>query len=203
MVMVTMPIIGFLTSKLPAKYMIAFGWLISAGGMYISTKLLSLNISFGGAAVIMLVQFSPLAFIFIPTMTASFIGVPQDKSDSVSGLTNFMRNIGMSFGAAGVQTILARRQQFHIARLTDHLSPGSPALTMAFQALAARSRGTGNSGSLTSGLALIYRSLMAQAAALSFLDTYVILGVGSAAMFFISFLLKSNDPRHTEMHAGG
>ncbi len=204
LVMVVMPIVGFFGSKLPAKYMIAFGWLLSAGGMYLSTKLLSLNISFGGAAVIMLVQFAPLAFIFIPTMTASFVGVPQDKSDSVSGLTNFMRNIGMSFGAAVVQTVLARRQQFHLARLADHLSAGNIGLTINFQAMAlhAHSAGFGPFGAQAAVVAQIYRAFMIQAAALSFLDAYVILGIGSSAMFFLSFLLKSNDPKSTEAHGG-
>jgi DHA2 family multidrug resistance protein len=203
-VMVVMPIVGLLTSKIPAKYMIAFGWLLSAGGMYISTRLLSLEISFGGAAVIMLLQFVPMGFIFIPTMTASFVGVPRDKNDSVSGLTNFMRNIGMSFGAAVVQTILARRQQFHLARLSDHLSPGSPGLTVNFQemALHARSAGLGPYGTQAAVIAQIYRSLMMQAAALSFIDAYVILGIGSAVMFLVSFLLKRNDPRKAEGIAG-
>jgi len=199
-VMVTMPIVGLLTSKVPAKYMIAFGWLLSAGGMYLSTKLLSLGISFSGAAVIMLLQFVPLAFIFIPTMTASFVGVPQDKSDSVSGLTNFMRNIGSSFGTAVVQTVLARRQQFHLARLADHLSLGDPGVAFNSQAmmLHARSAGLGPFGTQAAVIAQIYQSFMMQASALSFIDVYVILGIGSAAMFFFSFLIKSNDPRHTE-----
>jgi DHA2 family multidrug resistance protein len=171
--------------------------------MYISTKLLSLNISFSGAAVIMLVQFVPLAFIFIPTMTASFVGVPQDKSDSVSGLTNFMRNIGMSFGAAVVQTVLARRQQFHLARLADHLSLGDPGVAFNSQAmmLHARSAGLGPFGTQAAVIAQIYREFMMQAAAMSFIDAYVILGIGSAAMFFLSFLLKSNDPRNAEQHS--
>jgi DHA2 family multidrug resistance protein len=204
MVMVTMPIIGFLTSKLPAKYMIAFGWLISAGGMYISTKLLSLGISFSGAAVIMMLQFVPVAFILIPTMTASFVGVPQDKSDSVSGLTNFMRNIGSSFGTAVVQTVLARRQQFHLARLADHLSLGDPGVAFNSQAmlLHARSAGLGPFGTQAAVMAQIYQAFMMQAAALSFIDVYVILGIGSAVMFFLSFLLKSNDPKNTELHTG-
>jgi DHA2 family multidrug resistance protein len=204
MVMVTMPIIGFLTSKLPAKYMIAFGWLISAGGMYLSTKLLSLGISFSCAAVIMMLQFVPVAFILIPTMTASFIGVPQDKSDSVAGLTNFVRNIGMSFGTAVVQTVLARRQQFHLARLADHLSLGDPGVVFNSQALMlhARSAGLGPFGTQAAVVAQIYRAFMMQAAAMSFIDVYVVVGMGSAAMFFLSFLLKSNDPRSTEQYSG-
>jgi DHA2 family multidrug resistance protein len=172
--------------------------------MYISTKLLSLNISFSGAAVIMLVQFVPLAFIFIPTITASFVGVPQDKSDSVSGLTNFMRNIGSSFGTAVVQTILARRQQFHLARLADHLNAGDPGVAFNSQAmmLHARSAGLGPFGTQAAVVAQIYQAFMMQAAAMSFIDVYVILGIGSAVMFFLSFLLKSNDPKSTEQSAG-
>jgi DHA2 family multidrug resistance protein len=204
LVLVTMPVVGLLTSKLPAKYLIALGWFISAAGLYLSTKLLSLQMSFSGAAVIMLVQYAPLAFIFVPTITASYIGVPQDKSDSVSGLTNFVRNIGMSFGAAIVQTVLARRQQFHLARLADHLSAGTPGLTINAQAMAlhARSAGLGPFGTQAAVIAQIYRTFMMQAAAMSFIDVYVILGVGSAAMFFLSFLLKSNDPRSTEQVGG-
>jgi hypothetical protein len=38
---------------------------------------------------------------------------------------------------------------------------------------------------------------MMQATTLSFIDVYVILGIGSAAMFFLSFLLKSNSPKNT------
>ncbi len=204
LVLVTMPVVGLLTSKLPAKYLIALGWFISAAGLYLSTKLLSLQMSFSGAAVIMLVQYAPLAFIFVPTITASYIGVPQDKSDSVSGLTNFVRNIGMSFGAAVVQTVLARRQQFHLARLADHLSLGDPGVAFNPQAmmLHARSAGLGPFGTQAAVIAQIYRAFMMQAAAMSFIDTYVIMGVGSAAMFFLSFLLKSNDPKSAEQLSG-
>jgi len=151
----------------------------------------------------MLLQFAPMGFIFIPTMTASFVGVPQDKSDSVSGLTNFMRNIGMSFGAAVVQTVLARRQQFHLARLADHLSLGDPGVAFNSQALMlhARGAGLGPFGTQAAVVAQIYQSFMMQAAAMSFIDAYVILGIGSAVMFVLSFLLKTNDPKHTEQHS--
>ncbi|MGO8757162.1 MAG: DHA2 family efflux MFS transporter permease subunit [Terracidiphilus sp.] len=204
LVMVTMPVVGYLTSRFPAKYIIAFGWAASAAGLYLSAKLLSLNLSFGGAAVIMLLQFAPMSFIFLAAITASFVGVPQDKSDAVTGLTNFMRNLGMSFGTAGVQTILARRQQFHLARLADHLSLGSPGLTVGSQemALQAQSAGLGPYGTQAAVAAQIYRSFMMQAAALSFIDAYVIIGAGSAVMVFVSFLLKRNDPSTAEGPAG-
>jgi hypothetical protein len=42
---------------------------------------------------------------------------------------------------------------------------------------------------------------MGQAAALSYLDTYVVLAAAAAAMFFLSFLLKSNNPKSTDQMA--
>src|SRR5262249_53499704 len=44
-----MPIVGQLTTKFPAKYIMAFGWLCLAIGMYVSTRQLDLLISFGAA----------------------------------------------------------------------------------------------------------------------------------------------------------
>jgi DHA2 family multidrug resistance protein len=197
----TMPVIAVLSSKIPVKYLIAFGWFLSAVGLFLSTRFLSLGVSFGIASGIMVLQYAPIGFIFVPAVTSSYFGIPQDKSDAVSGLTNFIRNIGSSVGASVVTTILARRQQFHLARLTDHLSAGAPSLAITFQALASHVRGMGGAAAQTMGLALVYQFLMAQAAALSYIDTYVVLGTGSAAMFFLSFLLKSNDPKHTEQQA--
>jgi DHA2 family multidrug resistance protein len=199
---ITMPLVAALTTKVPVKFLIALGWLFSAGGLYLSTRLLSLGVSFPVAAVIMVLQYAPISFIFVPAMTAAYFGVAKDKSDAVSGMSNFMRNIGSSFGASLVTTVLARRQQFHLARLTEHLGPGSAAMTSTFQTLASRMHGSAGAGGQTMGLALVYQYVMGQGAALSFIDTYAVLGTASAAMFFVSFLLKSNDPKHTEVHTG-
>jgi hypothetical protein len=87
-----------------------------------------------------------------------------------------------------------------MVRLGEHLGSGAPSLSLTFQSLASRMQDTGGAGGQTMGLALIYQFLMAQAATLSYLDTYVVLGIGSTVMFFVSFLLKTNDPKHTEQH---
>jgi hypothetical protein len=40
-----------------------------------------------------------------------------------------------------------------------------------------------------------------QMPAASVIDVCVVVGTGSAAMYFLSFLLKSNDPRSAEQHS--
>ena len=203
-VLVTLPFVAMLTAHVPAKYIIAFGWFISAAGLYISTRLFSLHISFGVAAFIMLLQFVPVGVIFVPATTVSYVGVPRDRSDAVAGLTNFLRNIGSSVGASIVTTILARRSQFHLVRLSDHLGAGSFGFLSYFSEtiLRLRSLGLGPSGSMAATIASIYRGFLMQATTLAYIDVYVVLGLGSAAMFFLSFLLSSNDPKATEQHLG-
>lgn len=45
------PVIGFLSSKIQARYLIAFGWLALSLAMYYSSRRLDLEISFRSAAV--------------------------------------------------------------------------------------------------------------------------------------------------------
>ncbi len=204
--LLVMPLVGFLTSKVALKYLMALGWLLSAVGLYISTNLISLQISFKTAAMVMLVQYVPLGFIFIPATTAAYIGVPQGKTDAVSGLVNFMRNLGSSVGTSVAQTIVTRRQQFHMSRLSSHTTMGSPNFVRQLQAmtnsLQAQNAGLGMMGAQRRGLGQFYQIVMSQASSLSYVDAYALLGWGAALMFMLSFALNSNDPAHTEQQAG-
>jgi len=112
-ILVEMPIVGQLTTKIPAKYIMAFGWLCLAFGMYYSTLGLDLEISFGAASRLRIVQAFGLGFLFVPINLSAYVGVPAEKGNNVSGLVNFMRNIGSSVGTSMVTTLLARRAQFH------------------------------------------------------------------------------------------
>ena len=50
-----------------------------------------------------------------------------EKGNSVSGLMNFMRNIGSSVGTSMVTTLLARRAQFHQSILAYNATNYDPA----------------------------------------------------------------------------
>jgi MFS transporter, DHA2 family, multidrug resistance protein len=133
--LVTMPIVGVLTAKLPAKYLIAVGWLVSTMAMYWSAYMMSMQISSDTAALMMMIQFVPTSFIFITATTTAYVGVPQNRSDSVAGLSNFMRNISSSVGTSLVQIIVARRTQFHLIRMTDHTTLGNSSFIGLLQGL--------------------------------------------------------------------
>jgi DHA2 family multidrug resistance protein len=199
-VLLMLPIAGALTTQVPVKFIMAFGWLLSTAAMIYSTRVHSLQISFGYACLMMVAQFAPIAYIFISATTASYFGVKKDRSDSVSGLINFMRNMGSSVGTSLVQTILARRTQFHMSRLGEHAVASDPSFQYNMAA-GARLMGGGSSG-VGAALGRAYMSLQMQAMTLSYVDAYMFMAWCSAAMFFVSFLLKKNDPHSTEVAMG-
>jgi len=98
LLLIEMPVVGQITTKIPAKYIVAFGWLTLALSMFYSTSHLDLLISFRFATWVRALQSVGLGFLFVPINLVSFIGVPADKGNSVAGIINFMRNIGSSVG---------------------------------------------------------------------------------------------------------
>ena len=192
----TMPLIGVLSGKFQARYLIAFGWLSLVLGFYYSAVRLDLDISFGVASAIRVVQVIGLPFLFVPINLASYVGMAPEKSSSVSGLINFMRNIGSSVGTSMVTTLIARRAQFHQVHLVANVAPGQPTFAQAAAALAAHLTASGMNAerAMTQAYALIYRTLVAQASTLAYIDTFFILAAGAAIMFLLSFTLRKNDP---------
>lgn len=191
-----MPIAGVLSSKVQARYLIAFGWLVLSLGMYYSTQHLDLEISFRAAAILRVIQVFGLGFLFVPINLASYVGVPVEKSSSVAGLINFMRNIGSSIGTSMVTTLIARRAQFHQVYLVAHIHPGQPAFTQAVKALAARlaESGLDATRATSQAYARLYHVLIGQATTLAYIDTFWVLSVGAGIMVLLSFALRKNDP---------
>src|SRR6201998_1749723 len=118
-----MPIMGQLTTKIQARYLIAFGWLSLSIAMFYSTTRIDLLISFSAATWLRIAQVIGLGFLFVPISLVAYIGIAPEKNNAVAGLVNFMRNMGSSVGTSIVTTLIARRSQFHQARLVEHARP--------------------------------------------------------------------------------
>ena len=191
-----MPIVGQLTTRFPAKYIIAFGWLALAGGMYFSTQWLDLEISFRSAAWLRVAQAVGMGFLFVPITLAGYIGIPPQKSNSVAGIINFMRNIGSSVGTSMVTTLLARRAQFHQSVLSYHTTRYDPAFRNQVAGLAQQLAHSGVTppDARVQALGRVYQGVQAQAATLSYLDTFMVLAVGAGIMFVLAFIVRRNDP---------
>jgi DHA2 family multidrug resistance protein len=191
-----MPIMGQLTTKLQARYLIAFGWLSLSIAMFYSTQRIDLLISFSAATWLRIAQVIGLGFLFVPITLVAYIGIAPEKNNSVAGIINFMRNMGSSVGTSMVTTLIARRSQFHQGRLVQNVRVDNPNLVNAANGLAQHlaTAGVGKHEALPTAYARIYEALQAQAATLAYIDTFMVLCVGSAIMFLLAFVLKKNDP---------
>jgi len=191
-----LPIVGQLTTRFQARYLIAFGWLALACTMYLSTKRIDLLISFGSATWLRVLQYVPLGFIFIPASTVAYLGIAGERNNAVAGLINFMRNIGSSVGTSMVVTIIARRSQFHEHSLGENASGLNSHFEDAIRGTAGKLAEGGLSapGAHQQALLRFYHTLESQAATLAYIDTYFVLSVSAAIMFGLSFALAKNDP---------
>ncbi len=191
-----MPVAGALAGRVQARYLIAFGWLTLSIGMFYSTRRLDLQISFGSASVLRMFQVFGLGFLFVPINLVGFSSTPLEKSNSASGLLNFMRNIGSSVGTSMVTTVLARRAQVRQAYMVKHITSGQPAFAQASSALAARLAASGVQANLAAQKAsgMLYQALIGQASTLAYIDMFTILGTGAAVLFLLSFALRKNQP---------
>lgn len=63
--------------------------------------------------------------IMIPLSTLTTAGIEREQTGSASALFNMMRNLGGSVGIALVSTLLIQREQFHSARLGEHITGAS------------------------------------------------------------------------------
>jgi DHA2 family multidrug resistance protein len=203
LVLIEMPIVGKLTSKIQARYLIAFGWFSMALAMMYSTSHFGLFLDFWTATRIRIVQVVGIGFLFVPITLVAFVGIPQAQSNMASGIINFMRNIGSSVGTSMVITMIARRSQYHQSVMIGNLTSGHAAFLNGVNGLTdglARAGFSPDDAQMRAHAAL-YQAAQQQATTLAYIDTFWTLGVAAAIMFAFSFTLRSNEPGRGEAHA--
>jgi DHA2 family multidrug resistance protein len=133
-----------------------------------------------------------LPFLFLPVTTASYDGVPPDKTNQASALINVARNIGGSMGVALAQTILAQRQQFHQSRLIEHAAPSDigyqqtiETMTRFFQA-----QGSNASDAASQAVAWVGRTLQHQVDLLAYIDVFWTLAIIAVLMIPTAAVLR-------------
>jgi len=195
--LIELPLVGQLAGRIQARYLIAFGWAVLTITMFFSTRRIDLQISFASATWLRIAQYVPIGFIFIPATMVAYLGLPQEKSNAVAGLVNFVRNIGSSVGTSAVTTILARRAQVHQVMLASHTSFGDSS----FRDSATLSRIVSAKRCRPAGLAGIDEDLRhyAQSGVDALLHRYVLDAWNRRRNHvLLTFLLRKNNPRGRE-----
>jgi DHA2 family multidrug resistance protein len=186
-----MPVAGRLAGKVQPRTLIAIGAAICALAMFDMTRING-SVDFRFFAVSRMLLSVGLPFVFIPILTASFAGIPRNKTDMASALINVARNTGGSIGISLANNVLAHREQFHQSRLVELVNPS----TTQFQAALKRMIDyfAAHGGSLAQAqqqaFAWVAQQVQAQAALLAYIDVFWALMMISAAAVPLALILR-------------
>ncbi len=189
--LISMPIAGKLVSKVNPKKILAVGISICALSTYTMSQF-NLTTDFWTFVWPRVLLGLGMGFTFIPLTTMTLSHIPRENMTEASSLYNLLRNLGGSVGIAFTTTMLARRAQFHQARLVEHLSPFDPGYTMYYDKLTSF---LGSKGLPATGAdGLMYRELVRQSTTLAFTDAFLIICLLILSVLPLVFIMQRAAP---------
>jgi DHA2 family multidrug resistance protein len=196
-----MPVVGILISRVDARYLLAFGFMVTGLALFHMTSM-DLQMSPGYAAQLRFIQACGLGFLFIPIQTLSYTDVKPENNNDVSGLTNLARNIGGSVGTALVATLLARRSQTHQDYLGAHISGAEQLFRSRIAGLEQHlmTSGYGSTSAHAGAMGMMYRQLGLQSSMLAYIDIVRLFGTAAICMVPLAFFMRKAKPGRPAAH---
>lgn len=186
-----MPIVGKVVNIVPAKYLIAFGMALNAGGMWL-TGFITPQTDYTTFTLVRIAQTLGLPFLFVSASTLAFSQISPQKSNNASAIISLMRNLGGSIGISLVTNYLIHHQQVEQNILAQHLVTTNPGYQAAFSHYTQVISQLGISDSSYLAMAKIYQELLHQASILAFRDTYHLLAAVMLCLAFIALFMPKN-----------
>ncbi len=189
--MVMMIVAGRSLGKLDPRLMVSLGYLAVAAGLFNLTRL-SLDSTFGEVTLWRALQVIGLPFVFIPISTLNYVGVPRSKSNQISSLSNFARNLGGSAGTALLTTFLARTAQTHQVQLAANVVPGSLPYRHYIGGITSmlKSSGMSTAQATQTALGFAYQQMLRQASMLSYKNAFAVLAAAIFCLIPLPFLMR-------------
>jgi DHA2 family multidrug resistance protein len=190
-----MPFAGYATSKISARTLAVCGFILFVISFRYAAAVTNLQMSFGEASFLRVIQMLPIPFCFISITNAAYVGMPKEESNQVSGLINFARNIGGSILIAMTNAQVTSRAIWHQQHLQGAMQSGSAGYQQHLQSLTGflgNSFGAANGAGLA--MASIYNQLNQQAQMQGYQDVYMELSWMSVGLVLLAFLLSKNRP---------
>ncbi len=186
-----MPVAGIWAMKFDPRKVIAEGLLLTSVSMPWMLRI-SLYADFSTVVWMRVFQFVGIPLISIPISTLAHVGMRQQDNNQVSGISNFVRNLGGAIGVSFLVSYLTRHQQSSRIDLVAHRHRGNVFFDRFMAGLQRSAVPTGESASDSSGhaLAQIQQLVDAQASEIAFMSAFFVLGVIVAFPIPLPFLMK-------------
>jgi DHA2 family multidrug resistance protein len=186
-----MPVIGYLTSKMDNRWLIAFGFsLFGAASLWFG----EVNLSIGQWTFLWAILISGFGSgcVFVPLSTTTMAFLKNEEIGNASGLYNLFRNIGGSIGISVVNTIVARHEQLHRSELAGSLNAARPSVRSAMQGMQQylSAQGASPATAVQRTYGLLDQALTGQARLWSYVDDFRYMALACFACVPIVFTLK-------------
>jgi len=197
--LISMPLVGLLIGRLDARKIMAAGFLIGGFSLF-WLSWLNTDAGFWDLFWPQFVQGASFGMLFVPLTTVTMDPIPNQSMGNATSLFNLMRNIGGSVGIALIQTFVVRQRQVHTTILAEHITPYSPATQLMLARLKVAFMAAGSDAVTASerALAALWGMVQREAAILSFLDSFHVLGVVFLVIVPLAFLMRR--PRSRSNH---
>ncbi len=163
------PFVGRYMHRIDLRVLVSFSFVVF-GAVSLWSSTFDTNADFLHLTLPRFTQGLGMAFFFIPLMSILLSGLPANRVASASGLSNFLRMLGGSFGTSLSIALWDRRESFHHSRLTESLTATDPAAQSAVAGLHAAGMPT------ASAWAVIERQLSGQSYVLAVNDVFLVSG---------------------------
>jgi len=189
--LVILPVVGKLTQKIDARYILFAGLLVNAFSLFHMAGF-TLGIDLGAAITARNIQAVGIALFFVPLSYLTMAYIPRQGMNNASAVFNLLRNLGGSFGVAFVTTLLARRAQFHQTRLVENLTPYDLSYQTALERIKAylAPKLLGLYDATQTAHAAVYKLMLQQANAMAFYDVFQAQGMLFMGLAMLMWIMK-------------
>jgi DHA2 family multidrug resistance protein len=188
---ISMAVVGRLSNKFDPRFLITLGALVFA---YAAWKLSLITGESGRGDFFwpLIYRGVGLGLMFVPLTTITLAELSPKELPQGTGLYNFFRQLGGSFGIAAIATLLTRYTVQLRSVLGDHLSTTDPSVLQRVNSLAAgmMARGADPWTAKQRALALMDRQLFGQASVIAYGKIYVISALLVLALIPLLLLVR-------------
>jgi DHA2 family multidrug resistance protein len=203
--MLMMPIAGrLIQTKIDPRLLVSIGFLFTSLTLHLMT-IIYLGIDFKTIVILRCIQVCAIPLIFVPISTLNYVGVPREKNNQISGLSNFARNMGGAMGTSLLTTFLARQNQIHQRAFAAHTSMGDLNFRQYVDGLTGMfvSQGYDATTAGKKAMAMAYQMVQQQAGALSFENSFWVMSIIVLCLTPLPFLMRRPRPGERQPTRGG